>query len=198
MARIYTIGHSNHESGVFLALLERHRIELLIDVRAQPYSAYATWFNREALESLLQRRGIAYQFEGATLGARPADPACYSDGRVVYERVAAQPMFATALQRAASEAERTPTALICAEGDPMVCHRSILLARLLTDGGIDVAHILADGALETQEQLTHRLMRMLELDQPDMFRTPEQQRQLAYDLQEERIAWRRDAVRGTS
>lgn len=198
MSRIYTVGHSNHETAWFLKLLERHGVELVIDVRAQPYSAYATWFNREALQSLLQRRGIAYRFDGATLGARPTDPVCYSEGRVVYERVAAQPAFAEALDRTVADAERVATALLCAEGDPMVCHRGILLARALTNSEVCVAHILADGSLETQEQLTNRLMRVLELDQPDMFRTPEQQRSLAYEVQEERIAWRRDAVRGTS
>ena len=198
MPRIFTIGHSNHDSTRFVELLVQHGIELTIDVRAQPYSAYATWFNREALESLLQRQGIAYRFEGATLGARPIDPACYVDGRVLYERVAAQPTFATALQRAASDAERVPTALVCAEGDPLACHRGILLARLLTDAGLEVAHILADGTLEPQAHLAARLMRTLELDQPDMFRTRDQQRAHAFEVQEERIAWRRDAVRGTS
>ena len=198
MPRIFTVGHSNHDSTRFVELLLQHGVELAIDVRAQPYSAYATWFNREALESLLQRRGIAYRFEGATLGARPIDPACYVDGRVVYEQVSAQPTFAGALRRAVSDAELARTALVCAEGDPMVCHRSILLARRLTEGGADIAHILADGALETQEQLTQRLMRALELDQPDMFRTRDQQRAHAFEVQEERIAWRRDAVRGTS
>ena len=198
MFPILTIGHSNHESELFLGMLEQHRIELVIDVRAQPYSAYATWFNREALQHLLQSRQIAYRFDGVTLGARPTDPACYVDGRVAYERVAAQPAFIEALNRAASDAQRVPTTLLCAEADPISCHRSVLLARRLTDDGVEVAHILADGRLETHDDLSQRLLCTLDLDQPDMFRSPTQQLQLAYDLQEHQIAWRRDAVRGTS
>ncbi len=198
MPRVYTVGHSNHQPDAFVALLLQHCIGLIIDVRAQPYSAYTTWFNREALEALLRRHGLAYQFAGVALGARPTDPACYAEGRVVYARVAAQPAFSEALHRAVADAERTPTALMCAEADPLSCHRGILLGRTLDAAGVDVVHIRADGALESQEQLVQRLMRERKLDQPDMFESPELRRERAYREQEQEIAWRLDARRGTS
>ena len=198
MPTVFTIGHSNHQPDTFVELLLQHRIGLVIDVRAQPYSAYTTWFNREAMAVLLQRHGVAYQFEGVALGARPTDPACYAEGRVVYARVAAQPAFSAAVNRAVAEADRTLTALMCAEADPLSCHRGILLGRTLDASSLEVAHIRADGSLESQEQLVQRLMRERKLDQPDLFESPELRRERAYREQEQEIAWRLDARRGTS
>jgi uncharacterized protein (DUF488 family) len=37
---IYTIGHSNHTLENFTALLREHAIEVLVDVRSQPYSPF--------------------------------------------------------------------------------------------------------------------------------------------------------------
>ena len=198
MPRVYTVGHSNHQPDAFVELLLQHHIGLVIDVRAQPYSAYTTWFNQEALAGLLQRYGVAYRFEGAALGARPTDPACYAEGRVMYARVAAQPAFAAALNCAVADAGRTPTVLMCAEADPLSCHRSILLGQTLDASGVDLVHIRADGALESQEQLSQRLMRERNLDQPNLFESPELRRERAYREQEQEIAWRLNARRGTS
>ena len=198
MLCIYTVGHSNHQPDAFVELLLQHRIGLVIDVRAQPYSAYTTWFNREALAGLLRQHGVAYRFEGVALGARPTDPACYAEGRVVYARVAAQPAFSAAVTRATAAASGTPTTLMCAEADPLSCHRGILLGQTLDADSVEVAHIRTDGSLESQEQLTQRLLRVRGLDQPDMFEPPELRRQRAYREQEQQIAWRLDARRGTS
>ena len=80
---IYTIGHSNHPLEAFIALLERHRIEEVADVRTYPRSRYNPCFNRDALERALARLGVRCLFLGAELGGRPADPACYDEtGRV--------------------------------------------------------------------------------------------------------------------
>ena len=46
---VYTLGHSDHELAAFLGLLRRHSIALVVDVRSQPYSRWASQFNREAL-----------------------------------------------------------------------------------------------------------------------------------------------------
>jgi len=42
---LWTIGHSNHPLEAFLALLERHRMEAVADVRSSPYFGYASQFN---------------------------------------------------------------------------------------------------------------------------------------------------------
>ncbi|MVC24908.1 DUF488 family protein, partial [Vibrio cholerae] len=58
---IYTIGHSNHSLDTFLGLLERHAIQVLMDIRSQPFSRYVTHFNYPEIESAIERRGIQYR-----------------------------------------------------------------------------------------------------------------------------------------
>jgi uncharacterized protein (DUF488 family) len=41
---VYTVGHSDHEAGEFVALLRQHGIEMLVDVRSSPYSRYFAQF----------------------------------------------------------------------------------------------------------------------------------------------------------
>jgi uncharacterized protein (DUF488 family) len=67
MTTIYTVGHSNHEIDDFLALLHRHGVELLIDVRSTPYSRYVPQANRESLARDLETNGIAYRWMGDLL-----------------------------------------------------------------------------------------------------------------------------------
>ena len=71
MTTIYTIGHSNHESEAFLALLQEHDITLLVDVRSSPYSRYVPQANRETLAHALEAAGIGYRWVGDRLGGKP-------------------------------------------------------------------------------------------------------------------------------
>ena len=67
---VLTVGHSNHTLDEFIALLRRHGITAVADVRSTPYSRLNPTFNRKAIESELKTRGIAYIFLGRELGAR--------------------------------------------------------------------------------------------------------------------------------
>jgi uncharacterized protein (DUF488 family) len=74
---IYSIGHSNHPIQEFLALLQRHEITAVADVRSVPYSRFNPQFRREKLQASLLGIGVHYVFLGEELGARSQDPACY-------------------------------------------------------------------------------------------------------------------------
>ena len=95
-------------------------------------------------------------FVGRELGARSKDPACYKDGRVQYARLARTAQFQRGLDRVIQEASKYRVALMCAEKDPIDCHRTILVGRELLRRGTDVAHILADGRLEPHEETMDR------------------------------------------
>ena len=73
MSTIYTVGHSNHPLEKFLALLSKHRIQLVVDVRSRPYSRFVPHFNRKALEETLRKEGIDYRFLGDKLGGKRPD-----------------------------------------------------------------------------------------------------------------------------
>lgn len=186
---IYTIGHSNHTIERFLDLLAFHQITLLADVRSVPHSRRNPQFNREKLEQSLAERDIGYVFLGEELGARSKDRSCYRDGKVVYARLAATHLFREGLRRLKSEASEHRVAIMCAEKEPLDCHRTILVARWLVADGVDVAHIMATGALEMHAEVMARLRRRVKVAESDMFRSERELDDAAYELQEERVAY---------
>ncbi len=191
---LYTIGHSNHEITAFIALLRQHNVTALGDVRSHPYSRYVSQYSREPLKIALATAGIAYVFLGKELGARSNNPACYKQGRVQYERLAKEPIFLKGMDRIIQGLGRYRIALMCAEKDPIECHRALLVARKLFEMGIEVKHILADGALETQEELESRLLAVYKLLEGDMFKSRAEFVADAYLMQSERIAYQDNAL----
>lgn len=188
---IFTIGHSTHSRERFLGLLKQHAITAVCDVRSAPYSRVNPQFNREDLKAMLLASSIAYVFLGKELGARSEDPACYDDGRVQYERLARAELFRQGLERVQDGMKKYRIALMCAEKEPLECHRTILVARHVVELGINVQHIHADGRLESHGDALDRLAKMLNLrgDEHHMFRSAEDLLADAYRLQEERIAY---------
>jgi uncharacterized protein (DUF488 family) len=199
---VFTIGHSTHTQEYFISLLLLHGITALGDVRSKPYSRFNPQFNREDLEQTLLANGIAYRFFGKELGARSDDPACYEGGKVQYDRLAQTELFKHGLKRVRSGMKQNfRLALMCAEKEPLECHRTILVARHLVALGLDVEHIHADGRLESHAAVLSRLTRMHNLPEEDMFRSRDELLAEAYRRQQERIAYETvaaDAVNGTT
>jgi len=188
MNPLFTIGHSAHSMEAFLQLLLDHRIEAVADVRSQPYSRHFPWFSRQALELALKSAGIHYVFLGRELGARRDEPECYVDGAVSFDLVAATPAFATGLARLHEGLLKYRVALLCAEKDPLDCHRTILVARHAARFA-KISHILADGGLESHEAAENRLLQRYEWSEPDMFRSREKRLAGAYTRRGAEIAW---------
>ncbi|HBL29886.1 MAG TPA: hypothetical protein DD490_23865 [Acidobacteria bacterium] len=186
---VLTIGHSTHSMDAFMALLRQHSVTALADVRSAPFSRFNPQFNKEALERSLRSHGIRYVFLGRELGARSEDRSCYENGRVQYTRLASTELFRTGLDRVLRGARKHRIALMCAEKEPLECHRTLLVARALAERGVDVLHILADGRLESHGETMVRLLRVLGLPSSDLFRTRQELIAQALTLQEERIAY---------
>jgi len=186
---VFTIGHSTHTQAYFVGLLLRNGITALCDVRSKPYSRMNPQFNREELKAALQEHGIKYVFLGKELGARSEDPACYENGRVKYDRLAQTDLFRLGLERVQNGMKEYHIALMCAEKEPLECHRAILVARHLAAHGVNVQHIHADGILESHTAALDRLRRALNLPEDDMFRSSGDVSDDAYRIQETRIAY---------
>jgi uncharacterized protein (DUF488 family) len=187
---VYTIGHSSHSAERFLALLARHEVTAVADVRSSPYSRFAPQFNREVISVVLSRGGIEYVFLGEELGARSADRTCYVDGRVRYDLLARTAVFQRGLDRVQQMGRSQRIALMCAEKDPLTCHRAILVARHLVARGMIVRHILEDGTLEEHDRAMDRLLREMGLPDHDLFRTREEMAEEACRRREAEIAYR--------
>ena len=155
---IFTIGHSNHPIQSFIGLLAKYQIKILADVRSSPASRMNPQFNRVSLEASCNRSHIGYWFLGDGLGGKPKNMDCYIDGQVQYNLIAQTPAFKRSLVELIEGADKYNIAIMCAEKDPLTCHRTIMVGRHLNLEGITTTHILANGQIETQQQAEDRLI----------------------------------------
>ena len=186
---VLTVGHSNHTFDDFIQLIKGAGITAIVDVRSAPYSRFQPQFNKERLVCSLKEHGVAYVFLGRELGARSDEPSCYINGRVQYDRLAALPKFKEGVQRVLDGARKHRIALMCAEREPLECHRTLLVGRALLELGSAVSHLHADGVVETHGQAMRRLVRMVGLPEDDLFRSPEELVAEALSIQSKRVAY---------
>lgn len=189
MSEVFTIGHSVHSVEYFVELLKQHSITALCDVRSSPYSRYLPQFNRESLKDEMALHNIAYIYLGAELGPRSSDPACYVNGKVQYNRLAAKETFQQGLSRLRKGMATHRIALMCAEKDPLTCHRMLLVCRHLRGVDITIRHVLDDGTLEENRDTERRLMALLKIDPVDLFHSEADQIERAYNIQGGKVAY---------
>ena len=186
---VLTIGHSTHALEAFVTLLRQHGVTAVADVRSAPYSRFNPQFNRKPLAEALGSEAIRYVFLGDALGGRSDDPDCYEDGRIRYDRVAATKSFRSGLARVMQGTAKYRIALMCAEKEPLHCHRTLLVARALDAQGADVAHIHADGRLEPHGEAMDRLLDIHKLSREgDLSGTREELIDTAIAHQAQRVA----------
>ena len=170
-------------------LLRLHGITAIADVRSSPYSRMNPQFNRDSFSDLLRDCEIAYLFLGRELGARSKDRSCYNQGKVQYDLLARTDLFQAGLDRVTHGMRSHRVALLCAEKDPLTCHRTILVCRHLVTRGIVVRHILEDGRIETHEEALSRLLAEHGLPERDLFRDRSEIIEQAYSERGEKIAY---------
>ena len=148
---IKTIGHSNHPIERFVDLLKAGGVRLLVDVRSMPYSRRFPQFGRERLAKSLDEAGIAYLWEGEALGGKPGQGGGYT-------ALAARPVFKQALDRVVERSRITTLCLMCAEKEPLDCHRTVLVSRRLAERGVAIEHLLADGTSRRHAAIEESLL----------------------------------------
>jgi len=155
---LFSIGHSNIPAARFIALLRDTGVEAMADVRSTPFSRRFPWFSGKNLAATLAQHGLAYLAYGDALGGRPRDAALYRDGVADYEAMARSPEFQMGLDRLLADAARARVCLMCAEREPLDCHRCLLVARALAERGLTIGHILHDGTVEPHAATEQRLL----------------------------------------
>jgi uncharacterized protein (DUF488 family) len=190
---LFSIGHSNLPEDRFHALLQTGGVNAVADVRSVPSSRFFLWFSRRNLETRLSREGIAYLSYSDALGGRPGDEALYCDGIADYVAMAAHPRFRASLDRLIEAAAHARLCLMCAEREPLDCHRCLLVARSLAARGLTVGHILHDGSIEPHAATEQRLLALDgQGDGCDLFATGQHERlAAAYRRRGRAIAFRR-------
>ncbi len=137
MITVYTIGHGRHAWRDFLALLQKHEIAFLCDVRSVARSRWVQ-FNGAVLAANLLESGIGYEWLpecGGKTTPIPKDLA-YGVGRIL------------------ELSAEMRTAIMCSESQPLTkhktpranCHRVGLLSPILkAKGASQIVHILPNG-----------------------------------------------------
>ncbi|MCK4468012.1 MAG: DUF488 domain-containing protein [Desulfobacterales bacterium] len=186
---LYTIGYSGFTLNEFINVLKKHGINAIADVRSVPYSKFKPEYNRDNLKAKLKNSSIEYVFLGDLCGARIEAQECYKNGKADYALIAKHPKFQEGIKRIKKGLEKYRIALLCAEKDPVSCHRMILICRHLSADDIKIFHIIDFRSVLTQSECEARLLKLFKLDQPDLFRDVNDQITEAYEKQAEKIAY---------
>jgi uncharacterized protein (DUF488 family) len=186
---LFTIGHSTQPIERFVALLHAAGANSIVDVRSVPFSRRSPWFSRARLEEQLRRDRISYLALGHALGGRPRDPSLYRDGIADYQAMAATPHFQEALDTVLAQSRTLRPCLMCAEREPLDCHRCLLVGRALAARGVAIGHILADGSIEPHAQTEERLI-VLAGKKADLFADPAARLDEAYRRRNRAVAAR--------
>lgn len=187
MNPVFSIGHSDHTAEDFIALLEYHGVSALADVRAAPYSRHHPQFSKAALVATLRAAGVAYVYLGEQLGGLPSARVRGQMQGSGYAAMAATAAFREGVARVEQGRERHRIALMCAERDPIDCHRALLVGRALAAHGVGVEHIHADGVTECHAALERRLLDAAGRGEGgDLFASSDELLNLAYLRQEKR------------
>lgn len=188
---LFTIGHSTHAIETFLERLKTHRINCVIDARSHPFSKIAPQFNKPALSKTLVENGILYAHLPDEFGARRTEKNFLDEeGKVDFEKVRESEAFKRGVERVKNGlAQGYRIAIMCAEADPLDCHRFSMVARGFALAGENVQHVLKDGSLRSHEALEERLLEKYKLSEATLFSTREERLSIAYRLRNKDIAF---------
>jgi uncharacterized protein (DUF488 family) len=129
------VGHGARSAVAFVFLLQQARITTLVDVRAYPASRRHPHFSREPLAAALADARITYQWEGKALGGmRTGGYAAHME----------TPLFTEAAQTVVAASRQAGVCIMCAETDPVDCHRSHISDWLVARGE-RVVHLIKPG-----------------------------------------------------
>ena len=194
---LYTIGYATKPIATFIQQLKQYQITVVADVRSVPYSKRFHEYHQPAIAQHLKQHQIRYVYLGEELGPRSKDSRHYDDnGQVQFDRLMQSSLFLQGIERLLTGLDKGyAIALMCAEKDPAICHRSLLIAYFLkrhpaVATTLSLQHIDHHGELETQAALEQRLTQIHGID-TDLFMSAEEQQQLAYHQQLQKTSYRK-------
>ncbi len=201
METVYTIGYTAFDLSDFIKVLKQYKISCLIDVRSIPKSSYYKDFDDTNLSILLKNNGILYRNYKQEFGARQENNKFYNDkGYLDFTAFSKSKQFNDGIDKI-RKAQKMGyvVCLMCAEKDPINCHRTILIARNLDKQGFCVKHILSNKQSCDQKEIDKRLLDNFfpNRDQVSLFNennlSDEQILEEAYRLKNEEIGFRLEA-----
>lgn len=154
MNEIFTIGYSGFTPEIFICNLKKYSINCLVDVRSVPHSKYFREYDKNNLSRILQENKIIYRSYAEEFGARQTDKNFFTNGVLDFEKYSAGEKFLSGINKIVRGMKLGyKFVLMCAEKNPVNCHRNILVARKFYELGFIVKNILADGNFITQSEI---------------------------------------------
>ncbi len=198
---IYSIGYTSFEINSFIDIIKEHDISCVVDVRSNPVaSEYYKIYSRTSLEKILNSKNIYYRNYALEFGARQVDYSLYKEfGYLDFDRFIKTPNFLLGINKIKKGLELGYNfVLMCAEKDPINCHRAIMVAKGFKENGIIVDHIMADNSIQSQIDIEQRLLNMYfpQRGQQNLFeeKTEEDYIKEAYRVQNSKIGYKIEKV----
>jgi uncharacterized protein (DUF488 family) len=159
MKEIYTIGYSCFKIDDFVNVLKKYNINCVVDVRSNPNSKFYTDYNYNELENTLKEHNILYRNYKKEFGAQQENTKYYRNGYLDFESFCMSEAFREGMRKIEAGIElKYIFVLMCAEKDPIKCHRTLMIANEFHKSGYKINNILFDGTIETQESIEQRLL----------------------------------------
>ena len=178
---IVSIGHSVRPLAEFCTLAQHYGVSAIADVRSVPFSKFTPQFNQDVLKHALPRAGLFYVPLGEVLGGRQPDAPPRQD--IDYFRtISSRPAFIAGLKRLEKGMRTHKIAMMCAEEDPIDCHRCRLVSRALKLRGVKVGHIVDETTLISHDSLEETLLKRYNKGKSDLFLSPDEALDVAYRL----------------
>lgn len=175
---VYTIGYTAFSYKKFLKIILEYNISCIIDVRSNPYSKQYPEYNKEYFEKTLKKEKILYRNYKYEFGARQDNRCFYSkEGHIDFLKFIKSDIFYRGVEKLQKGIDmKYRFVLMCAEKNPINCHRSIMLGKGFKDYGFNVKHITVNGII-TQEDIEAQLL--------DIYFKNKEQLTILYDKQDE-------------
>jgi len=159
---IFTIGQGKKNIEQFLDILSNSKINLLIDLRSNPYSKVSD-FSRGKLDNILKKKEIKYLYLGDKLGGENIKDVFRKNKGSLFD-ILNKKFFKEGLKILWKLRKSYKICLFCAEEDPLECHRFLCVGSILKlKGNIEIINILS-GKNENFDFSTRRLIDELKLD----------------------------------
>lgn len=131
ITKLFTIGYAGFGLPEFLTELKKRQIQLVIDVRSQPFSKYYADYNKDRICNALKNENIYYRNYAKEFGARQENKVYYSsEGYLDFSKFSKSEVFQNGIERLCLSMQKGYSfVLMCAEKDPIDCHRAILVSR---------------------------------------------------------------------
>jgi len=143
--KIFTIGYEKRRIESFIDMLIASGVEVVIDIRANPYSRIKD-FSKKALAAHLEKSGIEYLHAGELGSPKDLRDKVRDDDDYEYFFVEYEKYLDTqkhVLDDLARSLEGRTICLLCLEADENRCHRKSVAEKLskVADGAFEVLHL---------------------------------------------------------